>query len=290
VATDSAGVIRTAHDAVISAPTGAAAVSLWAVSPVRSIDNTLSHRRLRGRPTGTAVFHPSRPGELFGVSASHRLDPQWTIHGQLWSLSGDPRIADHQTVATAARYLAPDNSRSLQLNALGDSEGNVGLWADAFRHFGLWKHRVGAFRLDPGLLWTDALIANDQQGIYWRTDVFRQRYNVSLGLDASQTNIDDDPTRTGIDVLQGFASGSYRVDRLTSVGATLDLTDTRQGPGCRPPPCLEPSRPGCSPPACSRSVRGASRCSTRTRLRRSAPTSRRSSPGSTSGRAARTAT
>jgi hypothetical protein len=236
LADSSAGVIRTAHDSVISSSYRVQLPSSLlggVLGTVRDPDSSLTLTAgSRGRLTGTAVFQfESEPGELLGVSASQRLDPRWTIHGQLWSLNGDPRIPDHQTVATAARYLAPDGSRSLQLNALGDSEGNLGLWADAYRYFGLWKHRVGAFRLDPGLLWTDALIANDQQGVYWRADVLRQRYNASLGLEASQTNIDDDPAVTGIDVIQGFASGSYRVDRLTSVGATLDLVDTRQGSG-----------------------------------------------------------
>jgi hypothetical protein len=236
LADSSAGVIRTAHDSVISSSyrvqlpsslLGGVAGTVY--NPGSSLTVTAGSR---GRLTGTAVFQfESEPGQLLGVGGSHRLDPGWTIHGQLWSLNGDPRVPDHQSFATAARYLAPDSSRSLQLNALGDSEGNVGLWADAYRYFGPWKHRAGAFRLDPGLLWTDALIANDQQGIYWRTDVFRQRYSASLGLDASQTNIDDDPSRTGIDVIQGFASGSYRVDRRTSVGATLDMVDTRQGSG-----------------------------------------------------------
>jgi hypothetical protein len=235
-ADSSAGVIRTTYDSVIAGSYRVQLPSslLGGVSgTVRNPDNSFTFTAgSRARLTGTAVFqYESQPGELFGIGLSHRPDPRWTVHGQLWSLSGDPQLPDHETLAAAARYLAPDSSASLQLNALADSKENVGLWADAYKTFGPWKHRVGAFRLDPGLLWTDALIANDQQGVYWRTDAFRQRYNVSLGLEANQTNIDDDPSQTGLNRFQGFASGSYRVDRLTSIGATLDLVETQQGPG-----------------------------------------------------------
>jgi hypothetical protein len=235
-ADSSAGVIRTVYDNVIA---GSYRIQLPSSllggfsGTIRSTDNSLTLTAgSRGRLTGTAVFRfESEPGDLFGIGATHRLDPRWTIHGQLWSLNGDAQLPDHQTLATAARYLAPDGSHSLQLNALGDSKGNLGLWADAYKYFGLWKHRAGAFRLDPGLLWTDALIANDQQGAYWRSDLLRQRYNVSLGLEANRTNIDGDPRVAGTDRFLGFASGSYLVNRLTSVGATLDLAETRQGPG-----------------------------------------------------------
>ena len=180
-----------------------------------------------GKLTGIATQQfDTTKGDLTGVGYTKKFGSNWTASAQLWNLSGNVAVADHQSLAWATQYETSDKTRRFQLHGLHDSKGNNGMWFDGEQRSGLLQHRFGVFHLQPNLLWTDALVPSDLQGGYWRSDFRSQRYNVSGGADFTDNNINNDPARAGNRIANSFLSGFLRVDRTTSVGANLSLNQT----------------------------------------------------------------
>lgn len=98
------------------------------------------------------------------------------------------------------------------------------MWFDAEQRFGLLQNRYGIYRMQPHLLWTDALILSDQQGAYWRSDYRTQRYTVSGGADYTDNNVNNEPTRGGARIANGFMSGFMRLDRTTALNANASVS------------------------------------------------------------------
>ena len=115
--------------------------------------------------TGTRVFSEDN-ATLAGLGFTRSFGDYWTGGFQSWVLRDDETVNDHQSVAGAIEYYDRATKTLGQLHTLVDSTGNLGVWADTDHFLGRWRHRYGFFRLEPGLLWSDARIANDTQGIY----------------------------------------------------------------------------------------------------------------------------
>jgi hypothetical protein len=167
------------------------------------------------------------PGTLSGGGIVHRAGERWTAGAQLWRLDGHPTIADHSSGALALQYFAPEHRLRLKGQALRDSFGRLGLWVDTDQRSGQWLHRFGAFRMQPRLLWTDAPVLNDQQGLYYRADRQSSLLTLSAGAELVRDNIHDDPLRPATRTVLGFGTANWRIDRLTSAGGTLSLREAR---------------------------------------------------------------
>ncbi len=163
-------------------------------------------------------------GTLTGAGYTRNINANWAASAQLYSLSGHTTMADHQSVAWAAQYLSDNRLNRFQAHGLHDSRGHSGLWLDGDQRTGLLQNRYGLYRMQPNLLWTDAVILADQQGAYWRSDYRTQRYTVSGGADFTDNNINNDAARGGTRIANGFVSGFMRMDRTLSVNANASVS------------------------------------------------------------------
>jgi hypothetical protein len=162
------------------------------------------------------------PGQLAGVGYLERFGERLQLAGQAYSVRGAEFTPDHDTYALAAAY-ARSLTGQYKLQWLRDSLGRDGGWLEGDEVALGLRHRFGVYRFEPRLLWTDVQIANDQQGAYWRGDYRSLALTVSGGLEVNESNIDNDPMRSGNLSRLGYGTVSYRVNRVTSVGATLSL-------------------------------------------------------------------
>ncbi|MEJ2059760.1 MAG: hypothetical protein P8Y64_04660 [Gammaproteobacteria bacterium] len=175
-----------------------------------------------GNYQGTAVQDfQSTQGQLTEAGYEHRFGSRWRAAARIVSLHGHEDVANHETAVGAVEYNNRDNSQDYQLHVMQDSLGHNGSWLDTRFTGRRWTNRFGLYRMDPGLLWTDAPIINDTQGVYARADLSRSLYNVNLGGDWSQTNLNDDPTLAGIDYTNLYANGNYRLNYKLTIGGSL---------------------------------------------------------------------
>ena len=180
--------------------------------------------------TGTRVFSED-DATLAGLGFTRSFGDYWTGGFQSWVLRDDKTVSDHQSVAGAIEYYDPVTKTLGQLHTLVDSTGNLGVWADADHFLGRWRHRYGLFRLEPGLLWSDARIASDTQGIYWRADKRGFRRTWGAGVDLQESNIESAPARAGVVLMNSFASLTWRLTRRLSAGGIANLGLQRPGRG-----------------------------------------------------------
>jgi hypothetical protein len=173
--------------------------------------------------TGQIQGFDFEDGEQYGLGYSRQLATNWRAGAHVVNVSGSNTTTDHQSGTAAVQYQSPDNNIRYVGHVLADSEGKYGVWADGDNRINRWRHRYGLFRLDPKLLWSDNEPNNDQQGGYLRSEMTTLRYDLTTGLDLTQTNIDDRNDRAGNNLYNGFVNGSWRMDRKTSLGGTLTL-------------------------------------------------------------------
>ncbi|HYQ71520.1 MAG TPA: SdrD B-like domain-containing protein [Gammaproteobacteria bacterium] len=171
-------------------------------------------------PTQIQGFEDTQ-GDLFSMGYSRSFRRDWRAGTHLVHVTGSEDVKDHQSLASALQYQTPDLRQRYLGHVLLDSEGNNGLWVDGDTRAGIWRNRYGLFRLEPGLQWTDTSPTDDQQGGYLRSEMARLRFNFSAGLELTQTNIDDRPDRSGIDLYNAFMNGNWRQTYRTSLGSTL---------------------------------------------------------------------
>ncbi len=159
-------------------------------------------------------------GSLASMGLSHALSPNWLATGQLIAINDSDDVPDHESGAAALQYLSPDQRHRYVGHVLLDSEGNRGIWLDADDLLGRWRHRYGIFRLEPELLWSDATITDDQQGIYTRSELRSPRYNLTLGADFNQNNVEDRADQPQRRTSNLFVTGNRNFLRYMSVGST----------------------------------------------------------------------
>jgi hypothetical protein len=173
--------------------------------------------------TGQIQGFDFEDGEQYGLGYSRQLAANWRAGVHAVNVNGSNNTTDHQSAASAVQYQSPDENHRYVGHVLADSERQYGVWADGDNRINRWRHRYGLFRLDPELLWADNEPNNDQQGGYLRSEMTSLRYDLTTGLDLTQTNIDDRATRAGNNLYNGFVNGSWRMNRKTSLGGTLTL-------------------------------------------------------------------
>lgn len=119
-------------------------------------------------------------------------------------------------------------SRTRTNDATPAPGGNAqGLFVEATARTGRYRHEFGVFGTQPGLYFGDYAVAAGSRGAYWRVDRSTSRLSWGAGIDYERTRPDatfglPGTTRTG-------ASGNlqYLLDRNTSVGGSLSLSQSR---------------------------------------------------------------
>ena len=162
-------------------------------------------------------------GTMASMGLSHALSPRWHAAAQLIAVNDSDNVADHESGAMVLQYQSPDRRHRYMGHALVDSEGSNGIWLDGDDQLGRWRHRYGIFRLDPDLLWSDATITDDQQGLYTRSELRSPRYNLTVGTDFNENNVDDRIDRPQSRTTNLFVTGNRRFLRSTSLGGTVSF-------------------------------------------------------------------
>ncbi|NJD28795.1 MAG: hypothetical protein FIA92_10925, partial [Chloroflexi bacterium] len=166
-------------------------------------------------------------GTVANVDYSRRLRDGTFVGGGLVSVRGSRDVPDHTAAPLAADMPVslPVGEGRMKVQAAVDDNGETGFWADSKLKSGRMTHRVGAFRMSPGLLFGEITPQKDSQGLYWRTDTRSSTTTANFGIDLSSTNLDRNPNLGGSDAAEGYGNLSLRLDRSTSVGAGLGLRD-----------------------------------------------------------------
>jgi hypothetical protein len=177
-----------------------------------------------GRYQGVAArAYEATQGSLQGMGIQHHLNNQWDFAFQFWNTQ-DPLLADtHKSLAGAVQYQLSPFAQNHQLHLLSDSDGETGLWYDAYLKIGRWNHRAGAQYLPPDLLWTDVPINNDRQGLYWRGERSSYRWFWNLGSEISQNNLDDNPNIPGYISTASFGNLTWQYRHKTQFGGGVNL-------------------------------------------------------------------
>jgi len=162
-------------------------------------------------------------GTQYALGYSRKLNHKWRAGTHLVSVNGSENTSDHQSMVTALQFEDPETRDRYLAHALVDSNGQYGVWLDGDNRVNDWRYRYGIFRLDPELLWSDSTPANDQQGAYVRSELQRLRYDITIGLDLLQTDIDQRPDIAGNNLFNGFVNTTRRLTHKTNVGGTLTL-------------------------------------------------------------------
>jgi hypothetical protein len=164
-------------------------------------------------------------GQLAGAGYNRAFSDSWSLGVQASELSNHPLLPDHQSIAWAARYRAAPGGREISLHMLTDNRGGRGWWADGLEPAGLWQHRYGIYRLPQNLLWSDVNVGSDSQGIYVRSDYRTTINSMSFGGEVSESNLDEDPSRSGFYTRSVYSTGYHRVSRDTNVSGGITVAD-----------------------------------------------------------------
>jgi hypothetical protein len=170
--------------------------------------------------TGRIEDFDTTSGTLASMNVSHALADRWLVSGQIIALNDSDEVQDHETAAVALQYQTDDRRHTYVGHTLTGSDGGDAVWLDGDNQFGRWRQRYGAFWLEPDLLWSDASLTDDQQGIYTRSELRSQRYNLTVGTDFSENNIKDNNALQKNRFSNVFVTGNRRLQRTTSVGGT----------------------------------------------------------------------
>jgi len=225
---NTAGVLRSQSDALISSsfrlnlPSSLLGGVQTHIRGQRS-DLFLNAGRIgRLDPTQIQGFEDTS-GELISLGYSSSLGRNWRAGTHLVHMTETEDVSEHESLATALEYSTPDQRQRYQGHVLLDSEGNNGIWLDGDTEISQWRHRYGLFRMEPELLWTDTSPTDDQQGGYWRTEMTRLRFNLTTGLDLTQTNIDNRDDRAGVDLYNAYINGNWRKSSRATLGSSLSV-------------------------------------------------------------------
>jgi hypothetical protein len=227
---NSAGVLRSDADPVLSSSyrfnlpsTLVSGAKNWARSETTQL--RFSAGKIGTLGTGRIEDFDTTSGTLASMGVSHVLDDHWQMSGQVMVLNGSEQVDNHQSGAVALQYQTEDRRHRYVAHTLLDSEGGNGVWLDGDNQLGRWRQRYGIFWLEPELLWSDASLTDDQQGIYTRSELRSPRYNLTVGADFNENNIKDISALPKNRFSNVFLTGNRRFLRTTSVGGTASYLD-----------------------------------------------------------------
>ena len=175
--------------------------------------------------TGRIEDFDTTSGTLASMNVSHALDDRWLVSGQVIALNDSDEVQDHETGAVALQYQTDDKRHTYVGHTLMGSDGGDAVWLDGDNQFGRWRQRYGVFWLEPDLLWSDASLTDDKQGIYTRSELRSQRYNLTIGTDFNENNINDNNALPKNRFSNVFISGNRRLLRTTGIGGTASYLE-----------------------------------------------------------------
>ena len=222
---NSLGVLRSDTDPVLSSSyrfnlpsTLVSGVKNW--SRDASTELRFSAGKVGTLGNGQVEDFDTTSGTLVSMGASHALNSNWLLTGNVLALRDDDDIKDHESGGLALQYQSADGRHRYVGHTLLDSDGGNGVWLDGDDQIGAWRQRYGIFWREPDMLWGNASLTDDQQGLYTRSEFRAPRYNVTVGTDFTENNVKDDNALPKNRFSNVFVSGNRRVLRTTSVGST----------------------------------------------------------------------
>lgn len=119
-------------------------------------------------------------------------------------------------LASRASTTEPENKAS-----------SKGLFVEGGFARGGYKNEFGAYWSEPDLFFGDSALNSDSRGAYWRVDRNSARLQWGASLDFEQQNLSNKPGLLAANQYGISANGLYRLDRDSSVGANLTLTESK---------------------------------------------------------------
>ena len=225
---NSAGVLRSDADPVLSSSyrfnlpsTLVSGVKNWSRNGRTQL--RFSAGKIGSLGTGQIEDFDTTSGTLASMGASHVIDDHWLLSGQVLALSKADDTPDNESGAVALQYQSDDRRHRYVGHTLLDSDSGNGVWLDGDNQLGRWRHRYGIFWLEPDLLWSDASLTDDQQGLYTRSELRSPRYNLTVGTDFNENNVDDRADRPQSRTSNLFVTGNRRFLRYMSLGGTASF-------------------------------------------------------------------
>lgn len=166
-------------------------------------------------------------GNMTGLGMQSRIDPRFAYGAQAWVVRGAQGVADHTSLSLGGDYGSTDGGRRLQLRGILDDHARGALWFDGEERGQTLYQHYGVYRFQQDVTWADLPLGTGQQGFYWRADSRRIGSSYSMGTEYNETNIQHLQDQPQVRSALMYGSINQRVDRLSSVGGTLNLRMTR---------------------------------------------------------------
>ena len=205
---------------------------------------------LRGLPIGTPYPGFERSEGMLGwLGYSHRFGSNYFAGVQLGQARKIPaQFSQSSQGATidSASSVAVSAGRSYGLADDGDYKARVTLLASRtsaapvdqnltakgiFVESGLilrgYRNEFGLYSSDANLYFSDAPLTGDSRGAYWRVDRDRARWKWGASIDYEQQNPTHAPGRLALNRYGLSGNVIYRIDRNSSAGANLNISETR---------------------------------------------------------------
>ncbi|MGH8502821.1 MAG: hypothetical protein ACREVE_10210 [Gammaproteobacteria bacterium] len=159
--------------------------------------------------------------QVSGFGGRQNLSADWRMGGQAWQVRGDAGDEARDSLASALEYHSSDGNHRHTAHVAQDNEDNRGSWLDSDHKLGAWRQRYGVYHFEPRLRWVNKKMADDREGLYWRTDHERRRTAWFTGAEVERTNIDAKPKVAGLLKTFGFVGVEQRLDAATSIGGSF---------------------------------------------------------------------
>lgn len=177
-----------------------------------------------------------------GVQVNHATDVP--LYGASASLTDTSSTSStNRTNVTSAAFalgygtdLVDDAAHRARLSLISSSTSNAlpgfktsafGAFAEGGLRLGDYRHELGAFWAQPNLRFGESTLSADNRGAYWRVDHRGTRLNWGAGLDLEETNPSHAADRLAQRRIGMSANAQYRIDRQTTAGGNVGISDTR---------------------------------------------------------------
>jgi hypothetical protein len=202
---------------------------------------------LRGLPIGSPYPGFERSEGMLGwLGYSHRFGSNYFAGVQLGEAKKIPAQFGQGATLDSASSVAVSAGRSYGLADDGDYKARVTLLASRtstapaeqnlnakgiFLEGGLilrgYRNEFGIYSSDPNLYFGDAPLTGDSRGAYWRVDRDRARWKWGASVDYEQQNPTHAAGRLAVNRYGLSGNAIYRIDRNSSTGGNVNLSETR---------------------------------------------------------------
>jgi len=202
---------------------------------------------LRGLPIGTPYPGFERSEGMLGwLGYSHRFGSNYFAGVQLGEAKKIPAQLGQGATIDSVSSVAVSAGRSYGLAGDSDYKARVTLLASRtssapaeqnlnakgiFLEGGLifrgYRNEFGIYSSDPNLYFGDSPLTADSRGAYWRVDRDRARWKWGASVDYEQQNPTHAAGRLAVNRYGLSTNAIYRIDRNSSAGANMNISETR---------------------------------------------------------------